>query len=42
MKNVLENRSVEWMSALCIGLGQQLHDIGDELDIELIYDEYGA
>lgn len=33
MKEVLNNRSVEWLTSLCIGLGQTIRQIGDTFDI---------
>lgn len=33
MNKLLENRSVEWLKSLCIGLGKVIRHIGDTLDI---------
>ena len=33
MKEVTQNRSVEWLQSLAIGLGKVIRDIGDQLDL---------
>lgn len=33
MKNVMKNRDGNWLKSLCIQLGKNIRNIGDELDI---------
>lgn len=33
MKQVMENRDIEWLKSMCIQLGKTIRDIGDQLDI---------
>jgi hypothetical protein len=33
MKEVMENRSLEWLQSLAISLGKTLRNIGDQLDL---------
>ncbi len=35
MKEMLENRSTDWLKSLCIGLGKRIREIGDELDLRV-------
>jgi len=39
MTSMLDNRSEEWLTSLCVGLARQLRYIGDELDIEYVYED---
>ena len=32
-KSVLEGKSIEWLQTLCLGLGEIIHLIGEELNI---------
>lgn len=34
MKQVMDGKGEEWLKNLCIILGETIHRIGDELDIE--------
>ena len=36
---MLSDRSENWLISLCMGLGEQLHLMGDQLGIELVYDD---
>lgn len=33
MKQVMENRDIEWLKSMCIQLGKTIRRIGDELNI---------
>lgn len=33
MKEMLENRSADWLKSLCMGLGKRIREIGDELNL---------
>lgn len=33
MRQVLQNRSKEWLTSMCVALGKRIREIGDELDI---------
>ena len=33
MRQVLMNRSEEWLIEMCVALGKRIREIGDELDI---------